>query len=83
VAVNCCVWPAAIEGFAGAIARDTSVGAVTVRVVKAVTDPEAAPIVVLPCASEVAKPEAAIVATPVFDEVHVTEPVISRVLPSV
>jgi hypothetical protein len=34
VAVNCCVLPAAIEGFAGVTAIDTSKGAVTVSVVE-------------------------------------------------
>src|SRR5208282_6636110 len=34
VAVNCCVVPAAIEGFAGVTAIETSVGAVTVSVVE-------------------------------------------------
>jgi hypothetical protein len=34
VAVNCCVLPAAIEGFAGVTAIEMSVGAVTVSVVE-------------------------------------------------
>jgi hypothetical protein len=34
VAVNCCVVPAAIEGFPGSTAIDTSTGAVTVTVVE-------------------------------------------------
>ena len=42
VAVNCSVAPFAIEGFAGVTAIDTSVAAVTVRVVDPVMAPEAA-----------------------------------------
>ena len=83
IAVNCCVFPGRIEGLAGVTAIDTSVGAVTVRVVDTVTEPEAAPILVLPCASVVASPELPIVATAVFEELHATEPVRSRALPSV
>lgn len=83
VAVNCCVRPAEIEGFAGITAIDTSAGAVTIKVVEAVTEPEAAPIVVLPCASAAASPEEPIVAAAVFEELHATALVISRVVPSV
>jgi len=42
VAVNCSVAPFAIEGFAGVTAIDTSVAAVTVRVVDPVMAPETA-----------------------------------------
>jgi hypothetical protein len=42
VAVNCSVAPFAIEGFAGVTAIDTSVAAVTVRVVEPVIPPETA-----------------------------------------
>jgi hypothetical protein len=42
VAVNCSVAPLPIEGFAGVTAIDTSVAAVTVRVVDPVMAPEAA-----------------------------------------
>jgi 1,4-dihydroxy-2-naphthoyl-CoA synthase len=42
VAVNCCVLPFAIEGFAGVTATDTSVAEVTVRVVEPLMAPEAA-----------------------------------------
>jgi hypothetical protein len=42
VAVNCSVAPFAIEGFAGVTAIDTSVAAVTVKVVDPVMAPEAA-----------------------------------------
>ena len=79
--MNCCVRPAAIEGFAGVTAIDTRVGAVTVRVVEPVIDPEAAWIVVLPAATPVARPELAIVATAGDEEVQVKEPVRFCVLP--
>jgi hypothetical protein len=81
VAVNCCLKPAAIEGFAGVTAIETSVGAVAVRVVEAATDPETAPIVEVPCTSDVARPEAAMVATAVDEEVQVTDVVRFCVLP--
>jgi hypothetical protein len=45
-------------------------------------DPEAAWIVVLPVAPPVARPPLVIVATAVFEEVHVTELVKFKVLPS-
>jgi hypothetical protein len=48
VAVNCCVLPIEIEGFAGVIAMDTSVTAVTVSAVEPWIEPEVAVIVVPP-----------------------------------
>src|ERR1700735_2504679 len=72
VAVNCCFAPALIEGLAGVTAIDTSVAAVTVRVVEPLTAPDAALIVLLPVATPVANPPAAIVATEVVCELHVT-----------
>jgi len=42
VAVNCCVVPLAIDGFAGVTAIDDSTAAVTVSVVDPVTEPDAA-----------------------------------------
>jgi hypothetical protein len=72
VAVKCCVLPIAIDGFAGVTARDTNVAAVTVRGVLPLIDPEVAVIVVLPCATLVAKSVALIIATFVADELHVT-----------
>jgi hypothetical protein len=50
VAVNCCVSPKAIEGFAGITRIETSSGGLTVRVVEPEMDPELALIVVRPCA---------------------------------
>jgi succinyl-CoA synthetase alpha subunit len=52
---------------------ETSVVDVTVREVVPETPPDAAVIVVEPAAAAEASPLAAIVATPVFDDVQVTE----------
>ena len=75
VAVNCSVPPAVIEGLAGVTAIDTNVGAVTVSVVEPLIEPEVAVIVVLPCATLVARPAALMVATLVDEEFQVTESV--------
>jgi hypothetical protein len=73
VAVNCCVFPAANDGFAGVTAIDDSTAAVTVNVVVPFTDPDAALIVTgPPNFTPVASPAALIVATVVSDELHVT-----------
>ena len=73
-------------GFAGLMARDTSVAVVTVRVVDAETPPTAAVIVVAPAAIAVALPlePAALlmVATEVSDDVQLADVVRSCVLPS-
>jgi hypothetical protein len=73
MAVNCCVVPLAIEALAGVTAMDANTGAITVRPVEPLIDPEAAWIVVLPVATPVARPTLVIVAAEVFDELHVTE----------
>ncbi len=75
MAVNCSVVPALIEGPAGVTAIDTNVAAVTVSVVEPLIEPDVAVIVVLPCATLVARPAAPIVATLVVPELHVTVPV--------
>jgi len=75
VAANCCVPPLIIEGFAGVTAIETSVGAVTVRVVEPLIDPDVAEIVVVPVPAAVASPALEIVAAAVFVEPQVTEPV--------
>src|SRR5271166_5891740 len=72
VAVNCCVPPAATDGFTGVTAMDTSVAAVTVNVVLPETLPLVALIVVLPAFNADAKPVPLIVAVAVLDEAHVT-----------
>jgi len=72
VAVNCCVPPFAIEGFAGVTAIDTST-AVTVNGVDPLILPSVAWIVVLPVNTPLARPVALIVATDVLLDPQVTE----------
>jgi hypothetical protein len=69
--VNCSVLPFAIEGFAGVTAIDTSVAAVTVKVVDPVMPAETALIVLVPVATAFANPPALIVATVVVTELQV------------
>ena len=84
VAVNCSVVPRAILGLAGVTAMDTSVAELTVRAVEPAILPEVAVIVAVPAATAVANPKEPvvlpIVATDVFDELQVTDEVISFVL---
>ncbi len=54
----------------------------TVRVVLPATPPRVADMAELPAAVPIARPPAVMVATAVFEEVHVTWPVMFRVLPS-
>ena len=75
VAVNCCVHPAIMVGFAGVTARDAIVADVTVRVVEPETLPEMAVIVVWPEATAVTLP-LLIVATDATEEPQVTDAVI-------
>src|SRR5271157_6632689 len=56
VAVNCCWFPAAIEGLTGVTAIDTSTGAVTVSPVEPLIEPEPALMVALPTATAEARP---------------------------
>jgi hypothetical protein len=72
VAVNCCVPPAATDGFTGVTAIDTSVAAVTVSVVLPEMAPLVAEIVVLPAFNADAKPALLIVAVVVLEDAHVT-----------
>src|SRR6202022_2729458 len=58
VAVNCCVLPLAIDGFAGVTAMETRVAAVTVSVVLPETAPEVACMDVDPLPTAVATPAA-------------------------
>ena len=83
MAVNCSVAPFGIEGFAGAMAIETSVAAVTVKEVEPLTDPEAAWMVVVPGARPVARPELLMLATEGFKEVQAAELVRFWVEPSV
>ena len=76
VAVNWMVFPAAMEGLAGVMARDTSVAAVTVSCVEALTPFNWAPTMMVPTPTLVARPllPAALltVATAALEESHVT-----------
>ena len=80
VAVNCWVAPMATAGFAGVTAMETSAAVVTVRAVVPETAPDEAEIVVVPVATDVARPVALIVATTVLDDVQLTDVEISCVL---
>ncbi len=71
VAVNCCVSPLAIDGFAGVTAMDTRAAAVTVSVVVPFTLPDVALMVEVPVATAVARPPAVMVATLLVAELHV------------
>ena len=86
VAVNCCEIPSGMFGFAGVTAIELITAAVTVKVVDPETVPEVAVIVLLPAASVFASPcvgmVVLIVATAVFDELHVALPVRFCVVPS-
>jgi hypothetical protein len=73
VAVNCCVAPFAIDGFAGVTAIDCSVAAVTVSTVDPLTEPDVALMVLVPTPAPVAKPVLVMVATEVVAEPHVTD----------
>jgi hypothetical protein len=83
VAVNCCVAPLVIEGFAGVTAIDTSVAGVTVSSVAPVMLPTVAEIVEVPVPTVVARPVfTPIVATVVSEDDHVADAVRSCVVPS-
>src|SRR5208283_3742291 len=73
-----------MPGLAGVTAMDTSVAELTVRAVEPEMLPEVAVIVAVPAATGVASPKEPvvllIVATNVFDELHVTDVVIFCVL---
>src|SRR6266436_6301902 len=83
MAVNCCALRRNIEGFAGVTDIDTTVGATTVRIAERNTDAKLAPIAVLPCVMLVANPALLMVATAVDEELQLTVPVKSCVLPLV
>ena len=80
VAVNCWVPLTGMKGMAGVTSIESSAG-VTVSAVFALTPPELADTVVLPVATLVARPPLLTVATPAAEELQVTEPVRSAVLP--
>jgi fructose-bisphosphate aldolase class 1 len=85
MAVIWSVCPTVMDGTAAVTAMEFKVGGgvvtVTVGLVP-VIDPEVAVNVTVPAATPVATPEAETVATPVLDELHVTEFVRFLVLPS-
>src|SRR5216684_62412 len=70
VAVNCCVAPLPIDGFAGVTAMEVSVAAVTVSSVEPVMLPLVAEIVEVPTPTAVANPVLLIVATVPVAEAH-------------
>lgn len=81
VASSCLNKPTTIVGLAGLMVMETTVALVTVRLAEALTEPEAAVMVVVPGASPEASP-ALTVAMLGWEEVHLTCEVISRVVPS-
>src|ERR1700731_4277597 len=84
VAVNCCVEPRLMLGFAGVTAIETRVAFVTVRFALSLKPWNAAAIVVVPIETPVATPSLLgtllIVATEGADDVHLTTEVRSSVL---
>jgi hypothetical protein len=74
VAVSCSVPPMTTMGVCGVTAMETNAAGPTVSNVEVFTLPDAAPMVLLPFTSEVARPVPLIVATVVVPEVHVTVP---------
>ncbi len=82
VAVNCTDIPSGTEELAGVMAIEFSAGALTVRSVDPLTDPEVAVIVVDPCDALEAKPEMLMGATVAGEEVQVAVAVKSAVVPS-
>src|SRR5438552_11879654 len=83
VAVNCCFVPFAMLGFVGVTAIVVRVAAVTVSVVLPETNPNVAVIVVVPAATDVARPALSIVAKAVFEELQVTWVVKSSAVKSI
>src|SRR4029077_4993347 len=74
VAVNCCCVPAATLWFVGVTAIDTSVAAVTVRVVFPIMFPCCVEMLVVPAfCNAVARPAALMVGIVVSEDAHVTE----------
>ena len=72
VAVSCRVPPMTTMGVCGVTAMEAKIAGPTVSSVEVFTLPDAAPMVLLPFTSEVAKPVALIVATVVVPELQVT-----------
>jgi hypothetical protein len=72
VAVNCCVSPFAMDGFASVTEIDCKVAGVTVSNAEPTTDPEVALMVLVPTATAVAEPLDVMVATLAVTDAHVT-----------
>jgi hypothetical protein len=81
-AVNCWVNPTWILGLTGATNTEDRVADVTLRVLLPEIVPEVAVMVAVPGAMAVAKPLLSIVATDVLDELQVTRPFRSWLVPS-
>jgi hypothetical protein len=75
VAVNCCICPVAIEGFAGMIVSDTRAAGPTVALADPVMLPEVAITFALPALTACARPELLTVIVAGALEVHVAEAV--------
>lgn len=82
VASSCLNKPTTIVGLGGLMLMETTVALVTVRLAEALTEPEAAVMVVVPGASPEASP-ALTVAMLGWEEVHLTCDVTSLMVPSV
>lgn len=81
VAMNCWVLPAGTDAVPGVTDREVKIAGVTVKVAEALTVPELAVIVAIPCATPAANPPLLSVATAVDDELHFTVLVRSCVEP--
>ena len=82
MAVNCCVFPAAILGLTGVTAMEDKVAAVTVRVAVPDLPLKVALMVAVPAALALASPLLLIVATDVGKALQVTCVVIFLLVPS-
>jgi hypothetical protein len=83
VAVNCWLFPAAIDALPGVTERDRRSGAVTATPTEFAIAPEAAVILAVPIAVPVTSPPAVTGAIADESDVQTTEVVTSCVLPSV
>lgn len=71
-----------MDGIAGVIAMETNCAGATVRVVEPAIEPELAKIVVCPRSTLLARPDAEIIATVLWEDDQVTAELKSWVLPS-
>ena len=77
MAVNCWTVPTALLELVGVTAIEDRVAAVTAKVFEPEMVPDVALMVVVPAASEEAFPAASMVATEVFEELQMTDEVMS------